>query len=265
LPTKQLEHIADKLRNAVTVYVGTRLLLLIARARRDGQIDRYFAEYRGERYLRIGAGRHADRGWLATDLVPLRRAIVYMDGTKPFPLPDESFDGIVCEHMIEHVPYESGLRVLRECHRVLKLGGVLRIATPDLDFVRHLTDLAPYDENVAAYVRASNCKWDTHLDGEATSNPVFVINRMMRAWGHTFLYDRATLSDALRRAGFENIVTVDSGSSEHPAFVGVDRHGEEIGELYNKMESLVLEATARSRPGQGIESPIRACAPDPTT
>lgn len=95
--------------------------------------------------------------------------------------------------MIEHVPYESGLRVLRECHRVLKLGGVLRIATPDLDFVRPLTDLAPYDENVAAYIKASNTKWDTHLGREAAANPVFVINRMMRKSGHTFLYDQATL------------------------------------------------------------------------
>lgn len=75
----------------MTIYVATCILLLVGRACRERQIGRYFSECRDERYLRIGAGKHADRGWLATDLVPLRLDIVYMDDTKRFPLPDKSF------------------------------------------------------------------------------------------------------------------------------------------------------------------------------
>ena len=54
--------------------------------------------------------------------------VVYMDATEPFPLPSQSFDAVHCEHVIEHVAYEAGMTMLRECRRVLRPGGVLRIA-----------------------------------------------------------------------------------------------------------------------------------------
>ena len=57
---------------------------------------------------------------------------VYMDATALFPLPDASFDYIFSEHVIEHMSYADGGRMLRECLGVLKPGGRIRIATPNL-------------------------------------------------------------------------------------------------------------------------------------
>jgi hypothetical protein len=75
------------------------------------------------------------------------------------------------------------------------------------------------------------------------SNPIFAVNRMMREWGHTFIYDEATLRDALLACNFTQIVSCEPGKSAHDALVGIDRHAEEIGEENNVSESLILEAS----------------------
>lgn len=243
-----LTRIRVKLRSAPTIYAKEHLLMMAGLARRDRQIGRYLSEHPTERYLRIGAGSHADRGWLAADLVPEHLNIAYMDNTKPFPLPSRSFDVIVCEHMIEHVPYAAGMKVLSECSRVLKVGGVLRIATPNMTSLCHLIDSSTLDEVSAEYIEWSNTRFGEELEPKHKSNPVFVINRVMRSWGHTFLYDEPTLTEALIHAGFETVVRVAPNRSEHPALVDVDRHGEEIGERFNEIESLVLEATVGASP-----------------
>jgi len=47
-------------------------------------------------------------------------------------LPSESVDVIVSMHVVEHCPSEYNLQVVKESHRVLKLGGHLLIETPSL-------------------------------------------------------------------------------------------------------------------------------------
>src|SRR4029453_1579702 len=48
------------------------------------------------------------------------------------PLPDESIDYIASIHALVELPYPDLLPVLGELRRVLKTGGVLRLALPDL-------------------------------------------------------------------------------------------------------------------------------------
>ena len=51
----------------------------------------------------------------------------------PLPYNSNTFQGVFSEHTLEHLyPFES-IRLLEEIHRVLALGGVLRITVPDLD------------------------------------------------------------------------------------------------------------------------------------
>src|SRR4051812_40618920 len=84
--------------------------------------------------LQIGCGGNYLEGWFNTDLSPNAHR-TGLNATRRFPFADNTFDYILSEHMIEHVPYDMGRVILSECHRVLKPGGTLRIVTPDLKFL----------------------------------------------------------------------------------------------------------------------------------
>jgi SAM-dependent methyltransferase len=54
------------------------------------------------------------------------------------PFPAQYFDAVYHAHLLEHLPRASALPFLRECHRVLKPGGILRIVVPDLEQIARL-------------------------------------------------------------------------------------------------------------------------------
>ncbi len=76
--------------------------------------------------------------YIAGDLDPAR-ADVQLD-VMNLRYPDSSFDGILCIHVLEHVPDDR--RALRELHRVLKPGGWALILSP-IDASREKTDEDP--------------------------------------------------------------------------------------------------------------------------
>ena len=86
--------------------------------------------------------------------------------------------------------------MLRECLRVLRPGGVLRLATPD--FAR----LVELYEGRAGPDGAPYLRWHHRNFSPAKPlHPLVVINHDVRAWGHTFLYDEEVLTNALTDAG----------------------------------------------------------------
>ncbi len=212
-------------------------------ARRRRQILAYIDTHE-HRYLRVGSGSHTDPDWLSVDLVPVNLSVVFMDVTKRFPLPSECFSAVQCEHVIEHISYASGGAMLREIHRVLRPGGILRIATPNLDLVGRMIGSTNDDPVLAAYVERSNRRFGSTDEMTELTNPAFTANRLVREWGHTFLYNEPTLRSALTQAGFSAIVTVAPGESSHSELRGIDRHEQEIGKENNELETLALEATA---------------------
>jgi len=53
--------------------------------------------------------------------------------TDPFPIPDNSFTCVYISHVIEHLSDRVAQNTLAETLRVLKPGGIVRLATPDFD------------------------------------------------------------------------------------------------------------------------------------
>ncbi len=51
--------------------------------------------------------------------------------TKPFPWKDQSVDVVYASHTLEHFSKQDGRFFLRECHRILKEGGILRVVVPN--------------------------------------------------------------------------------------------------------------------------------------
>lgn len=80
----------------------------------------------------------AHYGWLNLDIVQLHEfakanhfKFIHMDATQTMRLEPNTVDLIATSHMLEHLNYKEGLHFLKDCYRVLKSGGTIRIAVPD--------------------------------------------------------------------------------------------------------------------------------------
>lgn len=206
---------------------------------RKGKITAYLRTHATAK-LHLGTSNNVLGGWLNTDIFLNHSSVVYLDATRSFPFDDSTFDYIMAEHMIEHIDYRDGRTMLAECHRVLKPGGRVRLATPDLSTLLALHSMDKTD------AQTEYLDWVvTHLMPEVQAcRDVFVINNAFRAWGHQFLYDQDTLSLALRAQGFQNIVFYKPGASEDANLRDLECHGKEIqAEHINQFETMVVEAS----------------------
>lgn len=208
------------------------------RLRRGARIRAYL-ETHAVRKLQLGALGQPLEGWLNTDVAPVQPGIVYLDATRPFPIPSASFDAVFAEHMLEHISYRDGEHMLRECFRILKPGGRIRIVTPRLEFLFDLLR-EPLSPVQLAYIRATRSECIPEAHGDEAS---FVVNNMFYNYGHRFIYDERTLVAALERAGFTAIVGGETEKSDDAHFHAVDQHWKLIGREFNDLESMVFEGT----------------------
>ncbi len=210
-----------------------------AEFRRGPTIASYLSSHR-VRKLHIGAGHNLLAGWLNTDRNPIDGA-VYLDATAPLPFEDGTFDYIFSEHLIEHLPYGSGVAMLGECSRVLKPGSRIRIATPDMERILGLQYAAPggVEERYARWLAESY--FPDIAEGRWAA---YAINQVFRGWGHQFLYDQKTLGAVLEKAGFTAVHPQAFGQSDDANLVGIEGHGLEAGNRQmSEFETMVLEAT----------------------
>ena len=195
---------------------------------------------RGVRKLMLGAGSTQREGGLMPDIAPQSPSVMYLDVTRPFPFDSETFEYIHAEHLIEHITRTEGLQMLSECRRVLKPGGVVRIATPDLAVLVGLYD-GNRDEVGQRYI-----KWLTDLlfPEVGAYKAAFVLNNAFTNFGHKFLYDGELLELALTKVGFTNIREFPMGESDDENLRGIESHGEFAGnEEMVAFETMVFEAT----------------------
>ncbi len=176
-------------------------------------------------------------GWLNTDLFPSHWRTARLDATRPYPLASASFAFVFSEHMIEHVPLAGARRMLAESHRILRRGGSIRIATPDLARVIGLYGAidAPRRDYLRWALAHNRLPADLPADG-------VVINSLFHDHGHRFLFDEATLSALMRSAGFVDLRRHVPGESNCTELRGLEVHHYAVGHAANNFETLVLEA-----------------------
>jgi predicted SAM-dependent methyltransferase len=218
---------------------------LVKRKVTDNRVIQGYLERHSVRSVQLGTGPNPIAGWLNTDVSPdaypqLRDKVVFLDAAKRFPFDDMSIDYIFSEHQVEHISEMQALNMLKESFRVLRSGGRIRIATPDLGAVvrLHTDDL---DDLARHYLDFMMTRF---MPDTRSGNPSCqVINHMFYAHGHKFIYDFETLSAKLAAAGFVEVVRYEPGESRDPALRGLEAHGRAVGdEDVNRFETMVLEA-----------------------
>lgn len=240
--------------------------LLEVQLRRHQQIVAEYLANHSLRKLQIGTGENPIPGWLNTDVEPVLPEVVYLDAQERLPFEDQTFDYVFSEHMIEHIPYKHGLQMLKEIYRVLRPGGRVRIATPDLlklvgllaeeksDLQQrylewHSSQVMGLYSPQKSRLQFEHPEWDLDFQHMLRYYPdprndtaCFVLNNFFRSYGHQFLYDPKTLRTALQAAGFVQIIQLQPDESPDENLRGIDAHERLIGAEMNRIETMVFEA-----------------------
>lgn len=145
--------------------------------------------------LHLGSGARIIPGWWNADFDPPADATPEMlqffeahDLTLGLPFEAATVDRIFSEHTLEHFTRHDAVALLRECHRVMAPGGIIRVSVPSL---RRLVD---------AYVARDLCFAD--VVGWRPATPAQLLNEGMRMWGHVFIPDADELLLMFREAGW---------------------------------------------------------------
>jgi len=88
--------------------------------------------------LNLGCGSRFHPDWENVDFVSASPAVRQYDLRNGVPYGDASFDVVYHSHILEHFPRRAAAGFMRECYRVLKPGGVIRVAVPDLERIATL-------------------------------------------------------------------------------------------------------------------------------
>jgi predicted SAM-dependent methyltransferase len=177
--------------------------------------------------LHIGCGQQAIPGWINIDNQGLPGVDQVLDVRQGLPFANAA--AIYAEHFLEHLSLDEGLAFLAECRRVLRPDGILRLSTPNLDWVIL-----------------------THYHGPALPEDQAMgdcvgLNRAFHGWGHQFLYNRTMLDAAARSAGFAETSFHAYGQSERPELRGLERHEKSL-DTPELPHVLIVEASGTARP-----------------
>ncbi len=99
-------------------------------------------------YLNLGCGTRFHTAWVNVDMVSSSPHVLARDLTKGIPFPANTFEVVYHSHVLEHIPPAIAPVFIADCYRVLKPGGVLRVAVPDLEQITR-EYLRLLDQNLA--------------------------------------------------------------------------------------------------------------------
>jgi SAM-dependent methyltransferase len=162
----------------------------------------------------------SNRAWLASKLPWVDRCLVGLGIVAPtefnprtvhanllrrFPWGDASASAIYMGEILEHFTEKEGKRVLQECHRVLKPGGILRIRVPD-----HARFWSNYVEEYRRAKDRPRSQWSLeHTRWTAMYYHDICVGRPTpwQSMGHfhKWMYDDISLTLALEALGFGDV------------------------------------------------------------
>ena len=189
--------------------------------------------------LHLGCGLNAVDGWLNVDgswnarlaklpwlrralatvgviskeaaAVPWRRDLRILDVRDPLPFPTNSFEALYASHLLEHLFLTDAQRLLKECFRVLRPGGVIRIVVPDLrPIVQEYLGERPFhnSDEFADMPAADRMNRRLHFrnPNPPRGNVVLRVYAALTEFQtHKWMYDATSLVQHLRATGFDEV------------------------------------------------------------
>jgi predicted SAM-dependent methyltransferase len=207
--------------------------------RTDNRIIKRYLSVNRIRKLQVGTGENSLEDWINSDIDAYSNNKIYLDASTPFPIEDSTFDYVFSEHMIEHITYQEGLKMLSECYRILFPGGKLRITTPNLQFLFEL-----YKSNKSE-LQNEYIKWSAKKNNIPSTTDfadTFVINNFFRKWNHKFIYDEKLLRCVLKKIGFTDIKKYHLNESDDEQLRGLENENR-MPPGFLELETIVLEGT----------------------
>jgi predicted SAM-dependent methyltransferase len=84
-------------------------------------------------YVNLGCGSRFHPDWTNLDFTSTDASVIPANLRAGIPFPESTFDVVYHSHVLEHFPRREAPAFLRECHRVLKKRGIIRMVVPDLE------------------------------------------------------------------------------------------------------------------------------------
>lgn len=151
-----------------------------------------------DNYMNLGSADDRIAGYVAVDF--FQPNVDYgADLRYPLLIDDAVFNGIFTEHTLEHLSYSEVAKILAECRRILKPGGIIRIIVPDLSiFVEN------YASNNISWFR----DWEREVlipRGRSMISRMEALSFVTQEYGHRSAWDFETMQKFLMDAGFIDI------------------------------------------------------------
>lgn len=175
--------------------------------------------------------------WFCTDLYQkLDKSIYSLDITRKFFFKSNIFDFVYIEHGLEHVEFNGVINFLTETYRILKPGGVLRVASPMLDnLIMYYLSKNDEDNNLATYIEKN---WFPIAYDMSIISKAIVLNNAFYNFSHKCILDFYTYKQILSVIGYKSISKQDLCKSK---FIELDNLESRVN-YYAKSETGVFEA-----------------------
>jgi SAM-dependent methyltransferase len=162
------------------------------------------------------------------------KSLCLVDGRKKLPFKNHSVDYIYTSHFLEHLQRYQTKKLLRECKRILRPGGIIRICVPDIkllskkyvdgdrDYFLALEDFSSEKKELQSIADL----FMQHIYGyDSWSKPSF-LQKIRRFFirGHLWMYDYDSLRFILEKTGFTEIKFCEPAQGKTPDIDYLDVH-----------------------------------------
>lgn len=155
------------------------------------------------------------------------QSIMVRDARKKLPFNDGSIDFIYSSHLIEHLRKDEAESVLRECFRVLKRGGLIRLCVPDLQLMarNYLKEVEDIQNNREKQGHLPSERFLEVLGMLRKTRAPFVL-KIFSPGEHKWMYDQLSLTALLMSCGFIDVLKRSYKVGEMPDIKFLDNRPE---------------------------------------